>query len=87
MMHAMKPKPEDVRIPITLRALLERVRRRHTREGRTFYVSRGEQAKTGRYFLVDANNHVVDAKINDLEAHAREIGALQPFERLKAKKQ
>lgn len=77
--------------PVTERALIRRINRILACEGRTLHVSRYPSRvyhNLGRYYQLDQyNDPCGPAWVTmpaDLEAYAREIGALGPDETLKA---
>jgi hypothetical protein len=72
-------------VPITERALVQRLRRTLAKEGNRLLVNRGGNAhgaaNVGRYYIVDENNLMTDHDV-DLVALGREMGAIRPWERL-----
>jgi hypothetical protein len=67
-------------IPINRRALVARVERTLAKQGRELHVDRrGNQLKL---YLVDTQKQAVVETDVDLEALAREIGAMKPWEQL-----
>jgi hypothetical protein len=84
----MKTTNNKNRIPITERALIQRVNRALVREdgpiGRKLIKTRGERAKLdlGDYFVLNQLHNFVDEKDVDPESLARELGALADYEYL-----
>lgn len=72
-------------VPITERALVQRLRRLLAKDGERLLVNRTphahEPANVGRYFIVDGRNIMIDHDV-DLAALGKELRALQPWERL-----
>jgi hypothetical protein len=75
--------------PVTERALIRRINRVLAREGKVLRVCRRDSGwfrDLGRYYQVDQNNNICGptwvTTRADLEAYAREIGALGPSESL-----
>ena len=76
------------RVPVTRRAMLQRLKRILARQGETLKAHPGRpgdepgigERHVGRYFIV------TDGKVTrrdvDVEALARKVGALQPYEEL-----
>jgi len=73
------------RIPITARALVQRVRRALAKEGGRLLVNRGRQhlGYGGVYYVVDQNRNVTTVDV-DLETVGKELGVLHPWERVVA---
>jgi hypothetical protein len=73
---------KQIIIPITLRALTQRLARHLARDGRTLRKTRAAPARSaiGDYYVVDCNGIV--AHHVDLVQLAREIGVLQNYEHL-----
>lgn len=79
----------DQKVPVTERALLQRINRRledagragqQLRKNRNPGVARGS---LGPYFVVDLDmNAIVDPHVSDLEALGRKVKALAPYEAL-----
>jgi hypothetical protein len=72
-------------LPVTERAILQRVRRAMRKDGDRLIVNRKpwqhEPANVGRFYVVDANNIMTDNDV-DLGKLARDLGLLKPWERL-----
>lgn len=80
------PKKTD-RVPVTQRALVQRINRalaRVGRFGRVMKKTRGVQAHLdlGDYYVLDVERNLVVDKYVDAEALGRELGVLHDFERL-----
>jgi hypothetical protein len=70
-------------IPITRRALIQRINRKLP-EGEKLKCSRGAQTENelGAYYTVDECSNTVTASHIDLEKWASELKVLKPYERL-----
>ena len=78
--------------PVTERALIRRINRVLAQEAKVLHLCRLDSQwfrDLGRYYQVDQNNNICGptwvTTCADLEAYAREIGALGPGESLKTK--
>jgi len=78
-------------VAVTEKALVNRInrhlRRRHDLEATDLYrlkKTRSAQARVdhGDYYLYNCRTHSVVKKQIDLDAYARDLGALKPFERV-----
>lgn len=72
-------------VPVTRRALFQRVNRALEKEGRCLRTFRGGSKAgdwLGDLFIVDVKLNVPVEGDCDLEELARELGVLKPFERL-----
>jgi hypothetical protein len=71
-------------VPVTERALIQRLNRKLQREDQELKTARGAhmQQDAGRFYVINRKHGRVEAKHIDLEAMARKCGALQPWERL-----
>jgi hypothetical protein len=80
-----RAQPKPLLIPLTQRALYQRLARALARSGRTLRKTRAAPARSaiGDYYVVDRNGIV--AHHVDLVQLAREIGVLQSYEHLIAK--
>lgn len=77
--------PKEKKVPVTRRALMQRINRQLRNLDRRLIVRRGIKAWTemGEYYIVDEKRgEVVRNDIDDLEEVAREIGVLKPWETL-----
>ena len=80
----MTKKIQKIRyLPVTERALVQRLRRALAKEGERLLVNRSGHApaNVGRYYLVDGRNIMTDNAV-DIEALGRELKLLRPWERL-----
>jgi hypothetical protein len=64
------------KMPVTARAVIQRVNRRLRRDHRMLRVKRG-----GRAYVIDQRNGIVRSNI-DIEGFARELGVLRDWEAL-----
>jgi hypothetical protein len=74
---------KQLKVPITERALTQRINRLLRPEGRTLKTTRGNgraHAELGAYYVLDLTRHAVVRTDVDLSAYAIELGALQPYE-------
>jgi hypothetical protein len=69
-------------VPVTMRALMARIGRKLARRNEWLRATRGDRWRgdLGDYFTVGADG-IVDTHVN-LEELGRELGVLQPFERV-----
>ncbi len=74
-------------VPVTLRALLQRINRRLLDDGETVRAARGDQARKdlGDYYRLDFKRNAVVEKDVDVEQLGRKLGVLQPYEHLRAR--
>ena len=72
------------RVPVTARALIQRINRKLAEEGEVLKAARGAKVEQqlGTYYTLDMRTNAVVAKDVDLERLGRELGALKPFEEL-----
>lgn len=72
-------------VPITERALVQRLRRALARDGDRLIANRRPwehgPANVGRYYIVDKRNIMTDHDV-DLVALGREVGVMRPWEQL-----
>jgi hypothetical protein len=73
-----------VGIPVTERALIQRINRVLRRDGRILKVTRAEQAvrEVGQYYVLGLDRNAVRTLHVDIQELARELGVLRSFERL-----
>ena len=74
-------------VPVTVRALLQRVNRRLRADDQKLVTARGERVRTelGNYYLLDtARNRIIEQHV-DLGELAREVGALAGHESVVAR--
>lgn len=71
------------KVPVTERALLQRLNRKLAADGQAVRSARGEAAKhMGRFFTLDWRQTAVTGTNVDIEELGRELEVLQPWERL-----
>ena len=77
-------KKAHLQLPVSRRAVLARIRRRLATQGNILRVDRrAAKGSDPDFWVVNASNYVADSFYEkDLEAFAREAGALSPFEKL-----
>lgn len=68
-------------VPVTRRALFQRVNRALAKKGERLRTYRAGRS-LGKLFIVDVNRARIVREHCDLEEIGRELGALEPFERL-----
>lgn len=75
---------KSIKVPIAHRAVVMRVMRRLALDGQKLRTARGEaqRERLGHYYVVRIAGDVVRTHIDDLDAFAREIGALSAHEEL-----
>lgn len=73
---------QPLRIPVTRRAVLQRINRKLAHQGERLLVSRSqaEKAACGDYYRVNSNNHVTSPLTTSLEEEAKALGVLRPWE-------
>ncbi|MGJ7552644.1 hypothetical protein ACSFBI_01495 [Variovorax sp. RB3P1] len=81
----MSKRKHPVQVPVTERAVLQRLNRHLARENDPLFVRttrEGSRASSslGRYYAVNLRTNVVDAYGIALEVWARDVGALKPHE-------
>ncbi len=71
-------------VPVSQRALLQRINRALAKDEEMVKRLRGEkwEHEMGRYFKVDFNRNFVLEKHVDLEATAKELGVIKPWEKM-----
>jgi hypothetical protein len=74
-----KEKPS---VPVSLRALLQRINRKLAAQEECLKATRGERGRhdLGDYYIVDVRRNFVVATHQDPETLGRELGALRPWE-------
>ena len=75
---------EHEKVPVTMRALVQRINRRLASESQCLKKARGKTAMTdlGAYYVLHyGNNTIVALKVN-VPALAQDLGALKPWEAL-----
>ena len=73
---------KEVRAPVALRALIQRINRHLTPRGEQIRASRSAATKRlfGRFYRVDRNEGI--SAIENVEAYARALSVLKSWERL-----
>jgi hypothetical protein len=69
-------------VPVTTRALIQRINRKLAPQYRQLKVARGEKWRNevGDYCILDADRNIVAETHVDVVALARELGAMQAWE-------
>ena len=72
------------KVPVSQRALIQRINRALAKENEALKAARSERDRQqlGNYFVIDLHRNTVQAQHVDLEALARELGVLKPYEAL-----
>jgi hypothetical protein len=75
-------------IPVTERALIQRINRVLRRDGRILKATRGEHSlrEVGQYYILGFDRNAVRTLHVDIQELARELGVLRSFERLEEKR-
>lgn len=70
-------------VPVTARAMTQRINRALA-PNEQLKATRGARAQTelGAYYIVDVRRNAITRSRIDLEELAKELGVLQPYERL-----
>jgi hypothetical protein len=70
------------KIPISKRALMQRLNRRLAAEGEKLLTARGTQAMLdlGEFYTIDVGRNMICRKAVDPAALARQLGVLKPYE-------
>jgi hypothetical protein len=80
-MTAKKPR----RLPITERALVQRLRRHLSKDNERLLTNRRPErfgpAFVGKYYILDGRNIMTDHNV-DIVKMAKELGAIRPWEQL-----
>jgi len=71
-------------VPVTARALIQRINRALAKDNEILKTTRGERAvqDLGQYYVLDFNMNAVMRKDVDIEEFGRQLGALKDFEKL-----
>ena len=71
-------------VPVTMRALLQRLNRKLGAEGEVVKAARGEKARQemGDFFHLDVDRNAIIATDVDPEQLGRKLGVLHPWERI-----
>ena len=76
----------ESKVPVSERALIARINRKLAHEGEQLRKKRSPWAAWGAadwgFYAVDVNRNVITADHVDLESWGKELGALEPYERL-----
>jgi hypothetical protein len=89
MLYYGRMKKKPLLVPITRRALVQRIGRALGRKGERLKANSrpGPAADLGNYYTVDINRRsVVQTHLDDLEKLGRELGVLKPYERIEKEK-
>jgi hypothetical protein len=76
----MGTKQKDQKVPITKRALVQRINRHLRKRNEALRGKRGPN--TGEYYLVDFKRNTLIEDAVAVETLGRELGVLKPYERL-----
>jgi hypothetical protein len=76
----MGTKQKDEKVPITKRALVQRINRHLRNRNEALRGKRG--ANTGEYYLVDFTRNVLIQDGVSIDKLGRELNVLKPYERL-----
>ena len=76
--------PRDARVPVSVRALLQRINRRLVKDDTMVKATRGDRWRheLGDFYTVNIKRNAIIEKAVDLEALGRKMKALQRYERL-----
>jgi hypothetical protein len=79
-----KTRPKARAVPVTKRALLQRINRKLVEEGEVLKTARGEIAQNdlGTFYVLDINKNTVAAHDVDPETLGRKLGVLRPWEHI-----
>lgn len=71
-------------VPVSKRALIQRINRRLARDGEKLYATRGRRAfqDLGEFHVIDVDRNFVAQKDVDLEELGRNLKVLSPWEKL-----
>jgi hypothetical protein len=72
------------KVPVTSRALIQRINRKLAADGEVLKASRGMQAflDVGDHYVLDISMNAVVRKNLDIEQFGRSLGVLKPYEGL-----
>ena len=81
--HRGRPRGEPT-IPVTERALIQRINRKLRKDAEIMKVARGARAESnlGRYYTIDLHRNYLLHDHLDLETVGRELGVLAEFEHM-----
>jgi hypothetical protein len=73
---------KDETVPVTMRALLQRINRNLAKEDKVLKAARGASArqKLGDYYVIDVDGNAIAFRHVDPEALGRKLGVLEPWE-------
>jgi len=76
------------KVPVTQRALFQRINRALEKEGQILKTTRGDKWRSslGDYYVVDLNSNIIVSTHNDVEELGREVNALAPYESMEREK-
>jgi hypothetical protein len=71
-------------VPVTVRAIVQRINRALAKKGEQLRASRGDQARTelGDYYVIDLHRNTLVLYRVNLDALGRKLGVLRPWERV-----
>jgi hypothetical protein len=74
----------EATVPVTERALIQRINRALRQDDQILRQARGEHARRelGNFYIVDVGRNFLAAQHVDLEALARELGVLKAYEHI-----
>ena len=75
--------PAKKKVPVTARALVQRIARRLAGSHQKLRTYRGSDVQLGRYYVVDARRNVLVEGAVDLEELGRRLEVLQGWEELR----
>ncbi len=80
----MGKKAEGQKVPVTERAVVQRINRKLRDDDQVLKVTRGERARLdlGDFYILNWRLNVIADKFVDPEEMGRELGVLQPWERV-----
>lgn len=69
-------------VPVTMRALIQRINRKLAKQSQVLKKVRGERARfdLGDYFIINTDRNILMYKQTDPEALGRELGVLELWE-------
>jgi hypothetical protein len=72
----------EATVPVTARALIQRINRALKKDDQVLRQARGERARLdlGDYYVVNTRRNFIDAQHVNVEALARELDVLKPYE-------
>jgi hypothetical protein len=82
--HEGKPAKAAKRVPVSLRAVIQRINRRLGSEEKVLKIARSERVKdaVGWYYVLDVNRNWVISRWVNVEQYARDLGVLKEWERM-----